>query len=320
MKRLSMGVRGCVIVFALIAVGGIAAQNDPTPVSPSSLSGSIAIAGSSTVAPLTERIVEMFEAEGYNGSVENAVIGTGAGFEHFCEDATADIANASRPIRDTEAANCRAIERNPVEFYVAVDALAVTVSAGNNFVDALTLDQLADIYSGRAVIWSDVDPEWPREPIYLFSPGTDSGTFDYFVEEVFEGDPKSILSVPGIQFSESDVVLVDNIENNRYAIGYFGYAYFYPERSRLNAVRIEGIEPNEATAESGEYPLARPLFIYSAGSVMRAKPEVAEFIRFYLENANMQLGTGVDQIRYFPVSEAIQAENMRLWRQAMNLR
>lgn len=295
------------------------AQNNVTPIPPEDLTGTISMAGSSTVAPISEKMAQLFRNAGYGGNIINDVIGTGAGFDRFCEEGLADIANASRAIRDAERESCERIERNPVEFYVGIDALAVTVSAGNNFVDNLTLDDLAEIYSGRAVLWSDVRTGWPDQPIYLFSPGTDSGTFDYFVEEVFDGDARSILSVQGIQFSESDVVLVENIENNRYAIGYFGYAYYYPERSRLKAVSIEGITPNEQTAESGEYPLARPLFIYSAGSIMRSRPEVAEFIRFYIENANDQLGVGADQVRYFPVSDAVVAENLRLWRQAMNL-
>jgi len=288
----------------LVAVFSAHAQSTPAP------SGPIAIAGSSTVKPVTDRMVELYQQQGFNGSITNDSIGTGGGFERFCYEALSDIANASRPIEDDEVEACRAIGRDPLEFQVAIDALVVTVSASNTFVDSLTLEQLADIYSGRAVTWSALNPAWPNEPIYPYSPGTDSGTFDYFVEEVLENDPRPIVNVRGIQFSEDDVVLVTAIENNPYAIGYFGYAYYYPERGRLRAISIEGVEPNEQTAQTGEYALSRPLFIYSSRSVMAEKRQVGDFVRFYLENVAPQLGTGAGQVGYFPVSDETLAENL----------
>ncbi len=300
-RRIAMSL---VIVMLIVAVFSVHAQSTPEN------SGPIAIAGSSTVKPITDRMIELYRQQGFSGNITNDAIGTGGGFERFCFEALADIANASRPIKETEAEACRAIGREPLEFQVAIDALAVTVSANNTFVESLTIEQLADIYSGRVTTWSQLDPAWPNEPIYLYSPGTDSGTFDYFVEEVLANDPRPIVTVRGIQFSEDDVVLVTAIENNPYAIGYFGYAYYYPERGRLRALKINDVEPNEKTAQTGQYPLSRPLFIYSSRSVMAEKRQVGEFVRFYLQNVTSQLGTGAGQVGYFSVSNQKMAENL----------
>src|SRR5687767_12468194 len=150
---------------------------------PDAVSGDIVTAGSSTVFPLSERMKQRFEEEGFTGNLTVDSIGSGAGIERFCVAGETDIANSSRAIRDTEVESCRSIGREPVEFQVGIDALAVTVSSESDFVEEVTLEELALIYS-TATNWSDVRPDWPAEPILRFSPGTDSGTFDYFVEAV----------------------------------------------------------------------------------------------------------------------------------------
>ena len=267
------------------------------------MTGNIVTAGSSTVFPLTQRMAERFKDEGFKGSITIDSIGSGAGFERFCKAGETDIANASRPIRPAEIDNCRAIGREPVEFRVGTDALAVAVNPANTFVESLTKAQLADIFSGKAKTWKDVNPAWPATPIKLFSPGSDSGTFDFFVEAVmdpaFEKKGKeAILNAPGIQLSENDNVLVQGVEGDPGAIGYFGYAYFAADKERLRAVKIEGVEPTEQTAESGAYPLARPLFIYSDPKIMKEKPQVAAFINFYLTFVNEE----ILDVGYFPAS------------------
>jgi phosphate binding protein len=228
-----------------------------------SITENIVSAGSSTVFPVTERMADRFNQDGFAGTITVDSIGTGAGFERFCVNAETDISNASRPIRPDEVDACRANNREPVGFFIAIDALAVAVSAENTFVDNLTLEQLAAVFSGEAATWADANPDWPAEPIRLFSPGTDSGTFDYFVEEVFDEDEAPILNAPGIQLSEDDNVLVQGILGSQYAIGYFGYAYYQENQNVLRTVAIEGVAPTAETAESGEYPLSRPLYIYS---------------------------------------------------------
>jgi phosphate transport system substrate-binding protein len=273
-------------------------------VDPLAVSGDLIAAGSSTVYPLTQRMADEFQAAGFSGNVSVESIGTGGGGERFCVNVETDVWNASRPANDEETASCESNGRELVEFIVATDALAVVVSAENDFVQDLTLEQLAAIYSGEAATWADVDPSFPAEPIQLYSPGTDSGTYDYLVEAVFDGDEEPITNAAP-NFSEDDNVLVTGVEGSPYAIGYFGFAYFQENAGGLRAVAIEGVEPNEETGATGEYPLSRPLFIYSAPTVITEKAQVAAFINYYLQNANAQLGGGADQIGYIPVAQYV---------------
>jgi len=291
---------------------------------PSTLSGDIVTAGSSTVFPLTERMAERFEEEGFTaelGTITIDSVGTGAGFERFCKTGETDISNASRAIKQEEIDNCTAINRTPVEFRVGTDALAVAVSSANDFLTEVTLEELAKIFSTDATLWSDIRPEWPAEDILRFSPGTDSGTFDYFVEAVMrpvygdenEADKNAILSAANIQFSEDDNVLVQGVEGSPYAIGYFGYAYFNENQEGLKAVSVNGIAPTAQTAESGEYPLARPLFIYSDAAIMKSKPQVAGFINFYLTYVNEE----ILDVGYFPASQEALDQARQNWLEAM---
>lgn len=281
------------------------------PVDPAAVSGDLIIAGSSTVFPLTERLAELFREDGYGGQITIDSIGTGAGFERFCGSTESDIVNASRPIADEERAACAANGRTPIEFRVGSDALAVVVSAENSFVEELTLAQLAAIYSGEAKTWAEVDPSYPAEPIQLFSPGTDSGTFDYFVEVIFDKEPAPMLAA-NPQLSESDNVLVQGLTGSPYAIGYFGYAYYLENEDSLRALPIEGVTPSATSTEDGSYPLARPLYLYAAPEVMAARPQVAAFINYYLSYVNDEI---VD-VGYFPASPTALEEARQHWRDA----
>ncbi len=162
----------------------VAPTEDPMAMyAPDAVSGDVVTAGSSTVFPLSERMVQRFGEEGFGGKITVDSIGSGAGFERFCKAGETDVANASRAIKDSEIESCKAIGREPIAFQVGIDALAVVVSSENTFVTDVTLEELAAIFS-TATKWSDVRPEWPAEDILRFTPGTDSGTFDYFVEAV----------------------------------------------------------------------------------------------------------------------------------------
>jgi phosphate transport system substrate-binding protein len=295
------------------------AEADPMAMyMPDAVTGDIITAGSSTVFPLSERMKQRFEEEGFTGNLTVDSIGSGAGIERFCVAGETDIANASRAIRDSEVESCAALapSRIPVEFQVGIDALAVTVSSENDFVTDVTLEELAQIFS-TATNWSDVRSDWPAEPIQRFSPGTDSGTFDYFVEAVMtpaNGDDAAlgeaaILESTGTQFSEDDNVLVQGVEGSPYAIGYFGYAYYQENQGALKALSLNSIEPNAETAESGEYPISRPLFIYSDATIMQEKPQVAAFIYFYITN----VADEILDVGYFPVSEGKAKENLDAW-------
>lgn len=292
---------------------------------PDAVSGDIITAGSSTVFPLSERMKQRFEEEGFAGNLTIDSIGSGAGIERFCVAGETDIANASRKIKDSEVESCTGIGRTVVEFQVGIDALAVVVSAENDFVTDVTKAELAQIFS-TATLWSDVRPEWPNEPILRFSPGTDSGTFDYFVEAVMgpafpnaegkadlEAGEAAILESAGTQFSEDDNVLVQGVQGSPYAIGYFGYAYYQENASTLKALSVDGVAPTAETAESGEYPISRPLFIYSDATIMQDKPQVAAFIYFYITT----VADEILDVGYFPVSEGKAQENLDVWESAV---
>ncbi len=272
-------------------------------VDPASVTGDIASAGSSTVYPLSERMAELFRDEGYAGNITIDSIGSGGGFERFCKTGETDIANASRAIKDEELANCQAIGREPIEFRVGTDGVAVVVSKDNTFLTGATADELAMIFS-TAVNWSDVNPSWPNQPILRFSPGTDSGTFDFFVEVILGKEKEKLLNAANLQLSEDDNVLVQGVEGSPYAIGYFGYAYYEENKDKLNVVAIDGVAPDASTVESGAYLLARPLFLYSTAKIMQEKPQVAAFINYYLTNVNDE----ISDVGYFPSSaEALDA-------------
>ncbi len=280
-------------------------------VNPLDVRGDIITAGSSTVFPLSERLAERFRDEGYSGNITIDMIGSGAGYERFCVAGESDIANASRPIKDSEVESCRAIGREPLEFRVGTDALAVVVSKENTFVTNASMDELAAIFTAEK--WSDVNPAWPNEAILRFIPGTDSGTFDYFVEEVFDKEKEPLLNASNLQLSEDDNILVRGITGSPYAIGFFGYAYYEENADTLNILSIDGVAPSAATVDDNSYPLARPLFIYSDATIMREKPQVAAFINFYLTYVNEEIVAA----GYFPASPAALEGAMQAWLDAM---
>jgi phosphate transport system substrate-binding protein len=240
-----------------------------------------------------------FQDEGFSGQITIDSIGSGAGFERFCVAGETDVSNASRPIKDSEVESCQAIGRDPIEFKVGTDALAVTVSTENDFVEDVTFAELALIF-GEAQTWADVRSEWPDEDIVRYIPGTDSGTFDFFVEEVFDENEEPILGASNNNLSEDDNVLVQGIQGSPYAVGFFGYAYYAENADVLKILSVEGVEPSAAAVDSGEYPLARPLFIYSTAEIMGEKPQVAGYINFFLTYVNEE----VTEVGYFPASES----------------
>lgn len=250
---------------------------------PADVTGDIILAGSSTVFPISQAVAAAFADEGFSGEITADSIGTGAGFERFCAaEGASDISNASRAIRDSEIEACAANnQRVPVGFRVGDDGLAVVVNPANDWATELTLAEIALAFS-TAVTWSDVRAGFPECNIVRFSPGTDSGTFDYFVEEIFDEDEAPILAASNINLSEDDNILLDGVAQNECAIGYFGYAYYSENTDRVNTVAVEGVQATSETVNGGTYPLSRPLFIYSAASVLAEKPQVGQFLAYYL--------------------------------------
>jgi phosphate transport system permease protein len=227
------------------------------------------------------------------------VTGTGAGITSFCAG-EADIATASRPMEDDEIAACQANSIEPLAFPLATDALVVVVNNANTMVQDATLEELALIF-GSASKWSELRPEWPDEAIQRFIPGTDSGTFDFFVDVVYAGDESLLLGADAVRISsrelitsEDDNQLVRNISENPYAVGFFAYGYYQRSQSSLKALSINGVAPSP----EADYPFSRPLLLYSSSQAL-AKPQVAAFLQFSLENTPDLL----ESLGYFPISE-----------------
>lgn len=250
------------------------------------LSGQIKLDGSSTVYPIMEAIVEEYQAEQPNVKVSVASSGTGGGFKAFIAGET-DFSNASRPIKDEEKSELESKGIDYTELRLAYDGLSVVVNKDNTWVDHLTLDELKKIWleDGTTKKWSDIREGWPEEEIKYYSPGTDSGTFDYFDEVILEEQPIAKAAT----LSEDDNILVQGVTGDKNAIGYFGYAYYAENKDKLKVVPIDGgngpVEPTNETVESGEYsPLSRPLFTYVKNESVK-KDEVADFVEFMIENA-----------------------------------
>ena len=242
--------------------------------------------GSSTVGPFTTRAAENFKQQNADVEVTVGISGTGGGFERFCRGEI-DIADASRPIEADEKQACADEGIEYLELPVANDALTVVVNSENDWATCLTVDQLKSIWKPGSTVknWSDVDSGFPDEPLRLYGPGTDSGTFDYFTAEIVgeEGESRS-----DYQASEDDNVIVEGVSGDKGALGYFGFSYFEQNENRIKALEIDAgdgcVAPSVKTAQDGSYkPLSRPLFVYAKkGSLSR--PEVVEFLRYMLDN------------------------------------
>jgi len=263
----------------------------------------VKIDGSSTVYPITEAVAEEFQ-KAKKGAIKVTVgiSGTGGGFKKFCRGET-DISDASRPILKKEINVCKEKGIEYIELPVAYDGIAVTVNPKNTWVTSLIIADLKKMWEpsaqGRVTKWSQVRPEWPDAPLKLFGPGADSGTFDYFTEAVVG---KSKSSRGDFTASEDDNVLVQGIAGDKNALGYFGLAYYEENKDKLKLLAIDGgkgsILPSEKTVMDGTYsPLSRPLFIYVNKKSASTRPEVKEFVEYYLKNAPKL----VKQVKYIPL-------------------
>ncbi|MEK4028804.1 MULTISPECIES: PstS family phosphate ABC transporter substrate-binding protein [Bacillaceae] len=265
------------------------------------MQGNIQIDGSSTVFPIMEAVSEEYMMEQPDVKVTVGYSGTGGGFEKLIAGET-QMSNASRPIKDEEKAALEEKGIDFTEFKLAYDGLSVVVNKDNDWVDNLTIEELQKIWvdNGKPKKWSDIRKGWPDEEIKLYSPGTDSGTYDYFDEVILDGaqiDKSAVLS-------EDDNVLVQGVTGEKSGIGYFGYAYYLENKDKLKVVPIDAgkgaVEPTNETIESGEYaPLSRPLFTYAANKAVAEDKAVYDYLKFTIENA----GTLSEEVGYVKLPE-----------------
>jgi phosphate transport system substrate-binding protein len=264
----------------------------------------IKIDGSSTVYPITKAVADRFEILKKNATkVTMDISGSGGGFKKFCRGEI-DIVNASRPILKNEMADCKNSRIQYIEIPVAFDALTVAVNPENYWVSALTIPQLRKIWEpgaeGKISRWNQINPAWPDEAFKLYGADTDSGTFDYFTKAIV-GKAKS--SRRDFIESENDNVLVQGVAASKNGLGFFGFAYYIENESKVKAVAIDngkgdgGVLPSVETVENGSYqPLSRPVFIYISVKATE-KPEVKEFAEFYMKNALLV----VKEVKFFPL-------------------
>ncbi len=263
-----------VTILALTAFSLITVAQD--------LDGSVEIDGSSTVYPVTQAMAEEFSYVHSDVRVTVGISGTGGGMEKFTIGET-DISNASREIKPSEAGKAEENGIDFTRFIVAYDGITVVINPANDWAKNITVEELQMIWKPNSPVdtWSDVRPEWPDEEIKLYGPGADSGTFDYFTGVVVGNKSESRADYTA---SEDDNVLVQGVAGSKYALGYFGYAYYEENQNKLKAVEINGVKPSPETIESGEYkPLSRPLFVYVNNESVK-EPSVEEFLKFYFEN------------------------------------
>lgn len=266
----------------------------------------IKIDGSSTVFPITEAVAEDFQIAKRGAiRVTVGISGTGGGFKKFCRNEI-DIVNASRPITHLEMEACKKEGVQYIEMPIAFDALTVVVNPKNTWSKTITVAELKKIWEpdaqGKINNWNQINPAWPDKRIKLYGPGADSGTFEYFTEAIV-GKAKS--SRGDFTASEDDNVLVQGVASDIYALGFFGFAYYIENRNKINAVAIDsgegGVLPSAATVENTSYkPLSRPIFIY-VNAKSTEKPEVHEFVNFYMNNAPEL----VTEVKYFPLSKEV---------------
>lgn len=283
--------------IALLAAATGALQS---PTDPKSLRGSVRIDGSSTVFPLTEAVTEEFAKIAPRVNVTVGVSGTGGGFKRFCQGETA-ISDASRPIAPSELSMAATAKIDFIEVPIAIDTLCFVVHPKNDWMKSISIEQARRIFSeGGPRTWKELDPSWPDRAIKRYSPGTDSGTFDYFKEVVMgkDGQIRTDISV-----SEDDNVLVLGVAGDMDAIGFFGIAFYMENQSRLRSVPVIGsagtpVVPSAATVLDETYPLARPLFVY-VNAKDAARAEVAAYIDFYLANVS-DLAT---EVGYLPLTK-----------------
>lgn len=281
----------------------------PTPIpSAPTFSGTIEIDGSSTVFPITEAVAEEFGKVYPQMRINVGISGTGGGFKRFVAGET-QISDASRPISASEKEQAVKNGIEWIEMPVAVDGLSVMINPQNTWATSMTTAELKKIWEPNSTIkrWNQIRSEWPDQPINLYGPGTDSGTFDYFTEVVV-GKAKS--SRADYTASEDDNVLVQGIAGDKNALGYFGYAYYIENKDKLKLVAIDAgkgdITPSDATIGDGSYaPLSRPLFIYINKAAL-ARLEVKAFVKFYMtEGANL-----VTEVGYHPMQPSVYATNL----------
>ena len=280
------------------------------------LTGNVLVSGSSTVFPIAEAVKRKF-ADDQNGAhpktdVDVTKNGSGGGFRNVFIPGDSDINNSSRPIRDSERQDCENNGINPIGFRIAQDALTIVVNNDNDWVDSMTVETIGEIWSPdtKPETWADVNSDWPDEPFELFGAATTSGTFDYFTKAVVGKEDKIREDFEG---TERDDSIANGVSSRKYGFGYLPFAYYVNNPDSVKALSViegsgEGVQPSLEAAQSGEYPLARPLFFYANDNKLAESATVQEFCKFYIEEAGKDYIAS--DIGYVPSSDSLVQDNL----------
>lgn len=308
--------RGTLRVLAATAALAFLASACRIPNARGGLGGTVNVDGSSTVFPITEAVAEEFQIENPGAATPIGVSGTGGGFSKFCNGET-DIQDASRAIKESEEKACREAGVEWVELSVAFDGIAVVVNPANDWVDCLTTQELSVIWSPGSQVerWSQVRPGFPDVEMDLFGPGTDSGTFDYFTDEINGEEGASRIDYTG---SEDDNTLVQGVSGDRGGLAYFGLAFYEENQDKLKLLGVDPgdgcVQPSVETVQANTYrPLSRPLFIYVSIDDARSQPIVRVFVDFYLDVVNLI----ARDVGYIPLDEETLQQERAEWRAAL---
>ena len=287
----------------------------------SNLSGDVRISGSSTVYPVAQEVTRSFAEQNPDVSFNLTRDGSGGGFENVFIPGDSDINNASRPIAEDEIQRCRDNGIEPVEFFVAQDALTVVVNNDADFIDEISLEDLATIWSPDTApdSWSDVNPEWPDEPFDLYGPASTSGTYDYFTETVI-GETEADQPIrEDFEGTEEDDLIAQGVQGNEYALGYLPFAYYVNNPDSVKALNLsdggDPVEPSLEGAQSGNYPLARPLFFYGNMDMIQEKEHLQAFLEYYINEADEDYIA--EDIGYVPSSQDMVDDNLAALEEAI---
>ncbi|UWG47379.1 ABC-type phosphate transport system, periplasmiccomponent [Halanaeroarchaeum sp. HSR-CO] len=293
-----------------VALAGCTSSEEPG--SDDGLSGDIRISGSSTVYPVAQEMSRRFAQQNENVNFDITRDGSSGGFENVFIPGDSDINNASRSITESEIQACKDNGFDPAEFFVAQDALTIVVNNENDWIDSISLEELGEVWSPdtKPELWSDVNDDWPDEPFDLYGPATTSGTFDYFTEAV-TGEAGKIRS--DFEGTEEDDLIAQGVEGSEYAMGYLPFAYYTNNPDDVKALSLiedgsDPVEPSLEGAQSGNYPLARPLYFYANSEKLQEKAHLEAFVRFYVNSAAEDFVA--DEIGYVPSSQEMVDENL----------
>jgi phosphate transport system substrate-binding protein len=299
---------GLIVLSLFIVVTVACGGGSDTPTAENALSGVVQIDGSSTVFPIQEAVAEEYRSVQPDVRVTVGVSGTGGGFKKFINNET-DMNNASRHISENELEIAQSNGIEVIELPIAFDGLSVIVSKDNDFVTDLTVEELHKIWTGQYTNWNEVRSVFPDATINLYGPGTDSGTFDYWVEVII-GKGNAITS--RFTASEDDNLIVKGVSEDKFGLSYFGFAYYIENQDKLNLVAVAPeagatpILPTEETINNGTYaPLSRPIFVYLNADSFRNKPQVEDFVYFM----NTHAGELALEVGYINMPQTLYDEN-----------